>query len=186
MESGQLDRHAELFLRVQSCYCSQSPEAAGFDVCSSSSSSSWPAEDTPPAVLVQCFPPPSERCQAGEACVSGLHPPLEGPGPALRCPTGGPSPQETGHLNGCVADRLGSCLGRTYTGGMWQPPWNVEAHKRPQTEGHPSRSSEIPAGVTKPTSFQVAEELLTWAWPRLSSVRAVHIPSEKRAVDILT
>ncbi|XP_041934156.1 uncharacterized protein LOC121696989 [Alosa sapidissima] len=35
--------------------------------------------------------------------------------------------------------------------------------------------------------LQVAEELLSWAWPRLASVRAVHVPSvENRAADIIS
>ena len=98
----------------------------------------------------------TERRQAGEAArVPGLHPSpasLEGPGvPAPWCPTGGPSSQETGHLDRRIPDRLGSCLGRADGEGHVTTPREVGAHKRPRAEGHPSCLAEIPASATAPT-----------------------------------
>ena len=100
--------------------------------------------------------------------------------------------------------------GRTARG-MWQPPWTLEHINVLELKAiHLALQRFLPVlqhqhvlvrtdstvavyyvnhqgGTRSQRCLKVAEALLTWAWPRLSSLRAVHIPGvENRAADILS
>ena len=164
-ESGQLDRDPEAFSAGQAGYRQQSPETAGLDGCSSCSGSTRSAEVSALPVLVQCFPTPPKRRQAGQAvCFSSLHlgpASLEEQGvPAQRCPPGGSSTQETGHLDRCIPNRVGGCLGRTFGKGHLATSVDIGAYKCPRIEGHSPRPSAIPASDTaQPRSGEIGQHL---------------------------
>ena len=95
--------------------------------------------------------------------------------------------------------------------GIWQPPWTSEHINVLELKAiHLALQRFLPAiqrnhvlvrsdntsavyhvnhqgGTKSRRCLQVAEELLTWAWPRLASVRAVHIPGvANSAADMLS
>ncbi|XP_056465697.1 uncharacterized protein LOC130404808 [Gadus chalcogrammus] len=118
--------------------------------------------------------------------------------------------QEAGHLDRCIPNRVGMHLEGRSVRGIWQPPWTSEHINVLKLKAiHLALQRILPAiqhnvlvrsdktsavyhvnhqgGTKSQRCLQVAEELLTWAWPRLASVRAVHIPGvANSAADMLS
>ncbi len=167
-------------------------------------------------MVVQLFSSSSERGPEEEAvCFTGLHASLtslkEQEFPSQGSPIGQYSPQEISDHNQCITDRLGSRLGGQVSERQVGTPLVIRAHKYARTEGCSSCSGSPitiicykhvligtdstsvvyninhQGGTRSLKCLQVATDLLTWACPQLSSLRAIHIPdTANRAADILS
>ncbi len=148
-------------------------------------------------------------------CFTGLHASLtslkEQEFPSQGSPIGQYSPQEISDHNRCITDRLGSRLGGQVSERQVGTPLVIRAHKCARTEGCSSCSGSPitiicykhvligtdstsvvyyinhQGGTRSLKCLQVATDLLTWACPQLSSLRAIHIPgTANRAANILS
>ena len=154
-------------------------------------------------MVAECFQPKPTQ---GQACKAPYHTVMSSssaPGQQVAY-TGNPPGQSALEANpsfyGCFPDRLGSSLGRQNSEGILRALLRHRTHQSAGAEGSlfgpqgsyclhtwqacPCKNRQFchsvqhqPLGGTRSLScLKVAQRLLTWAFPRLASLKAVYIP----------